>query len=129
MYCLDTNIIIAWLKGDSKIIQKISTLTKAEIGITAITLCELYKGAYLHAQASEKVLQINELADNIFLMEFGKNACQLFGKDFLHLQKKGKMTQAMDLIIASIAKAHNATLVTRNLKDFENISELKIEVW
>jgi tRNA(fMet)-specific endonuclease VapC len=36
---------------------------------------------------------------------------------------------SMDLKIAAIVLAHNATLVTRNLKHFNRIPDLKIEDW
>jgi tRNA(fMet)-specific endonuclease VapC len=35
----------------------------------------------------------------------------------------------MDLTIAAIAIFKNATLLTRNLSDFENIANLQIEDW
>jgi predicted nucleic acid-binding protein len=35
----------------------------------------------------------------------------------------------MDLRIAAIALAHNATLVTRNMSDFENIEGLAVVDW
>ena len=35
----------------------------------------------------------------------------------------------MDLRIAAIARANNATLLSRNLKDFERVPELKVEDW
>lgn len=35
----------------------------------------------------------------------------------------------MDLRIACIALAHDATLVTRNTKDFAHVPNLKVENW
>ena len=35
----------------------------------------------------------------------------------------------MDLKIAAIALAHNATLLTRNLADFHNVPDLRVEDW
>ena len=48
------------------------------------------------------------------------------------LQSIGKLTPYRDTQIASIAISNNLVLVTRNVKDFENIlkvSNLKIENW
>jgi tRNA(fMet)-specific endonuclease VapC len=35
----------------------------------------------------------------------------------------------MDLKIAAIALAHNATVLTRNLKDFSRVPDLRGEGW
>jgi tRNA(fMet)-specific endonuclease VapC len=45
-----------------------------------------------------------------------------------HKKQKIKIKQS-DLIIACICLAHDATLVTRNVKDFKNVPGLKIENW
>ena len=48
MYCLDTDTIIAHLKGHSKVNEKIKEAKslKRDISITYITLYELFKGIY-----------------------------------------------------------------------------------
>ncbi len=43
--------------------------------------------------------------------------------------KSLKKTGLADLLIACIALAHDATLVTRNTKDFQPIPNLKLENW
>jgi len=35
----------------------------------------------------------------------------------------------MDLKIASIVLAHQATLLSRNLRDFQQVSDLRVEDW
>jgi len=45
-YILDTNICIYWLKGNTKIEQKILDVGLENIGTTIITIAELYYGAY-----------------------------------------------------------------------------------
>ncbi len=49
--------------------------------------------------------------------------------DRLLANKKVKKPKRKDLLIACVALAHDATLVTRNLKDFQPIPNLKIENW
>jgi len=48
---------------------------------------------------------------------------------FEALKRAGTRVGTMDLKIASIALAHNATLLTRNTKDFDSVSGLRIEDW
>jgi tRNA(fMet)-specific endonuclease VapC len=45
------------------------------------------------------------------------------------LRKQRIRIGTMDLKIASIALAHNATLLSRNLRDFERVPNLRVEDW
>lgn len=49
--------------------------------------------------------------------------------DQLLKNKKLKKIGRSDLLIACIALAHDATLVTRNTKDYTNVPGLKLENW
>ena len=49
--------------------------------------------------------------------------------EFTTLKSKKTRIGSMDLRIASIALSNNATLLTRNLKDFRNIPDLRCEDW
>lgn len=49
--------------------------------------------------------------------------------DRLRQNKKLKKIGRPDLLIASIALAHQATLVTRNLRDFKQVPGLRLENW
>lgn len=49
--------------------------------------------------------------------------------DQLRTNKKLKKPNLKDLLIACIALAHDATLVTRNTKDFQPIPNLKLINW
>jgi tRNA(fMet)-specific endonuclease VapC len=49
--------------------------------------------------------------------------------DRLRQDKKLKKIGRGDLLIAAITLANRATLVTRNLKDFRQVSGLKVENW
>lgn len=130
MYCLDTNIIVDLFRKDEKLKEKILSIKSQnkEISTTTINLCELYKGVYLskNLQGSEK--DIDDLMDSVPILTQDKFSAKEFGREFARLQRLGKMTQEIDLMIAAIAKANNLILVTRNKKDFENIN-VKIEVW
>ncbi|HLC68154.1 MAG TPA: PIN domain-containing protein [archaeon] len=129
MYCLDTDIIAFILRGDEKIKKKISSVDPESISITTITLCELFKGAYKSSRAKENVSMVHDILRNYNLLSLNITSSEIYGMDFIKLEKEGKLTQVLDLMIASIAKANNLILITRNKKDFENIPDLKLEVW
>jgi tRNA(fMet)-specific endonuclease VapC len=48
---------------------------------------------------------------------------------FQQFRKNYPRLGTMDLKIAAISIAQNATLLSRNLSDFENIPNLKVEDW
>lgn len=50
-------------------------------------------------------------------------------KHFQYLKSLKLRVGTMDLKIAAIALAHDALLLTRNLRDFENIPNFKVEDW
>lgn len=127
MYCIDTNIIIDILRGDKGILTKIEWLVKADIFITTITLCELYKGAYGHINSEKKIEEVKSFVSNFDLLGLDEKSCEEFGKLQSELRKKGKAISEFDLIIAAIVKSNNLTLITRD-RDFGKIG-IKAEVW
>ncbi|MEK6848542.1 MAG: type II toxin-antitoxin system VapC family toxin [Nanoarchaeota archaeon] len=128
MYCLDTNIIIDIWRGDSALKNRISSIGKKDLFITSITLCELFKGAFLSANTSKDISLINALLDAVSIADFTPNACRFFGAEFSRLKRAKIPLAESDLMIASIAKAKGLILITRDKKDFSNIN-LDFEVW
>lgn len=45
------------------------------------------------------------------------------------LQAQGKLIGGNDMLIAAIARAHNATLVTHNTGEFSRVMGLRLEDW
>ncbi|MBI2143905.1 type II toxin-antitoxin system VapC family toxin [Candidatus Woesearchaeota archaeon] len=131
MHCLDTNIVIDHFRGSESITGKIQQLKNEgfEIAITTITLCELCKGFYLSEQKEANLAVLNGFLNTVTLLSQSRLSCILFGKDFALLKTKGLMTQEMALMIASICKANNSILITRNIKDFKNIPDLAVNSW
>ena len=129
MYCLDTNIIIAIFRGDKELAKKISGVDPDDISLTEITLCELFKGAYKSKQKERSLELVHDFANNYKVLGLTLNSCEIFGKDFSILERMGKQTQEFDLLTSCIAKENDLVLVTRNEKHFENIPDLKFEVW
>ena len=76
--------------------------------------------------AQQFFLQSTQLLDEILITPVDPTAATIFDK--LRQAKLGKIGHA-DLLIASIALANKAVLVTRNRKHFEKIPGLIIENW
>jgi tRNA(fMet)-specific endonuclease VapC len=75
--------------------------------------------AYLEFQRSLKAIA------QFTILPFDKEAAVWFSQ----LRREFPRSGTMDLKIASICLAHNATLLSRNLKDFARIPGLLVENW
>ncbi len=131
MYCLDTDLVISFIRNNEEAISQIQKLRDSgfDMSITTLTLCELYRGAYLSSNQEENLTMINGFIESVNLLVQNIASCLFFGKDYALLKRKGSMTQEIDLMIASVCKANHLILVTRNIKDFKNIPNLLVEKW
>ncbi|MDO8460743.1 MAG: type II toxin-antitoxin system VapC family toxin [Nanoarchaeota archaeon] len=129
MYCLDTNIIIEFLRGNSAIIKKIEEVSEYEdIFLNPVTVCELFKGVYISPKSDEELKAVESFVNSFDILIFNIDVYNEFGKIYSLARKSGNLVDDFDLIIAAFAKAYNLVLVTRNKKHFEK-SGIKIEVW
>jgi tRNA(fMet)-specific endonuclease VapC len=130
MYILDTNIISYLIRGSDSIKKKLSSIDPSLIYITSITVSELVYGAKIYPSIHNKLMVIyEEIFDSYEILDFDLNAAIQFGSDKSILKETGHLIDDADIQIASIAKTNSMVLVTRNLKDFQRISNLHIEDW
>jgi tRNA(fMet)-specific endonuclease VapC len=78
-------------------------------------------------RAQELLKASQSLLASIAIFPVDDTAASKF--DNLRLNKKVKKIGRTDLLISSIALAHNATVVTRNLQHFKQVPGLKVENW
>ncbi len=123
---LDTNIIIALLKGELAIAVQIESAS--EIFIPVIVIGELYYGAYYTIQTEKGILEIQGIISDYQLLKVDEGTALTYGKIKAALRKKGKPIPENDIWIAAIAIQHNLTVVTRD-KHFNEIGGLEMIQW
>ena len=128
MRCVDTDFLIAVLKGDKSAIPMIEKLDRSRIRFTtAVNAFELYIGAYYIG--ADAVKEVDDLLSKFHILPFDEACAKKAGEIFSDLKKKGLAIDIRDAMIASVALQHDLILVTRNVKHFERINGLKIEKW
>jgi tRNA(fMet)-specific endonuclease VapC len=136
MYLLDTDTLSALHKDNRHVIARVAR-ADAKVATTIITRIEILRGRIefvRKAATGAEVLRaqqwLNRSEELLALLEivpFDAAAAKLF--DGLRTAPGlGKIGRA-DLLIASIALAQRATLVTRNLRDFQAIPRLSVQNW
>ena len=139
MFVLDTDHISVMERESSsesyRLRCRLSEIDPDEIVTTIITFEEQMRGwlAYLakSRSVSDQVEAYSRLHRHIKnyraipVLEFDKKAAD----EFQRLQKSRIRIGTMDLKIAAITLANQATLLSRNLSDFCRVPGLKVEDW
>ncbi len=63
------------------------------------------------------------------VFSFDETAAYIYGDIAAKREKEGFNTDAVDLMLAAIAKSRNASIATRNTKDFEGCGIKIINPW
>ena len=131
MTIIDTDIIVALLKGTPDAIQKITSIEEKgeSLSTTIVTVYELLKGAYLSHRREENLAKVTDSISNMQILDLTFNACQEAAKIYKELKNKGTMVGEFDILIAAITRANHEELVTRD-EHFELlIPESKLQKW
>ncbi len=137
MYFLDTYTLTLAHAGHARVSDQLRRVDPNEIAITIITRIEILQGrfaAVLKASDGAQLVRAHELLqrtdERLRMLEIILVTAATGAEfDRLRQNKKLKKLGRGDLLIASIALAHRATLVTRNVKDFRQISGFQVENW
>lgn len=129
-YLLDTNICIALLTGkDKTLVSKVQSCTPDQFYLCSVVKAELLYGARYSQRVEENLSLLNTFFAQFMSFAFDDPASEFYGILRALLNKAGTPIGANDLFIASIAQAHDLTVLTRNRKEFSQVPGLRIESW
>ncbi len=127
MKCLDTNLLIDFLRGKIEALKKLKELEHEPLSTTAINIFELLYGANISVNKENNVNEVKKLLSNLEIFNFNEKAATESSIILASLKKSGKLIDIRDLFIAGICLSNNLDLVTKNIKHFNRIKNLKIE--
>ena len=125
-YLIDTNIIIAYLKQDTVIMEKFHTIN--DLYIPSIAIGELYLGAHLSLKVEKNINNTNNLLSQFKILNVTQNTAQNYGFIKATLRKIGKPIPENDIWIAAIAKEHDLIIATRD-KHSLSLDFIQTENW
>jgi tRNA(fMet)-specific endonuclease VapC len=136
MRLLDTDIASHVLEGNPHVIQRLRSLDDPAVYTTVITRVEMLRGCieFLLKATADQVLKAqqwlrttDEFLGEVRIIPMDEPAVEVFER--LQKTKGLKKIGHADLLIASIALAQKAILVTGNTRHFQLIPSLKLENW
>ncbi|QGZ60611.1 type II toxin-antitoxin system VapC family toxin [Paraburkholderia acidisoli] len=126
-YLLDTNAVIAILKGDPAVLAKLHAHAPSDFGMPSVVAHELYYGAYKSQRAADNVARVAAL--QFELIPFDAEDAQHAGEIRAQLAAAGTPIGPYDALIAGQARSRQLVLVTHNVREFERVAGLQFEDW
>jgi tRNA(fMet)-specific endonuclease VapC len=136
MFVLDTDTLTHLLHGRPEVVERVAQFAD-QVVITEASRIEQLRGRFdavfkaenaeALLRARQRLLQTEAVLSRLTILPIDEAAAaefeRLIGTKGLRRLGRG------DLLMASIALARKATVVTRNLKDYQKVQGLKLENW
>ncbi len=134
-FVLDTDTLSLLQHGHQGVVENVSRRHPGAVAITIITVEEQLAGWFALLRRATGVQALVPVYDRMCatvrflstlpLLSFTEASADVYER----LREQKPRAGRMDLRIAAIAMAHDATLVTRNARDFKGIEGLAVEDW
>ena len=131
MLVLDSNTISYYFRGDPLVVTRMQALKPAEVGVPAIVEYELRYGLMRlpPEAAAPRLTALVQLLQPLQVLPFDSECAAHAARIRAELESMGTPIGPHDTLIAATALRHQATLVTRNVREFSRVSSLQWVDW
>lgn len=126
-YLLDSNAVIALMKGHSGLVAEIRKHKPQDFAIPAIVAHELFYGAYKGQRVADNLARVDAL--QFETLDFDREDARKAGEIRAALAILGTPIGAYDVLIAGQAVARDLILITHNVREFQRVKNLRFEDW
>ncbi|HKV98718.1 MAG TPA: type II toxin-antitoxin system VapC family toxin [Vicinamibacterales bacterium] len=96
------------------------------LGVSVHVLCELRVGAELARKPAREHDALDRLLSGLVIAYPDKRFMPAYARLLSAIERGGRSIAAMDLLIATAAVIEQASLLTRNVKDFSRVPGLRV---
>ena len=125
-YLLDTDWAIDYLNKHSPVVQRLEKLAPAGLGISIISVAELYEGVLEQEDSERKEQELREFLHGVEVLPVNEAICRIFARERGRLRAAGARIEDFDLLIGATAIHHNLTVLTNNRRHFQRLEDLTI---
>jgi tRNA(fMet)-specific endonuclease VapC len=131
MLVLDTNTISYYFRGDQQVVPRLQALRPADLGVPAIVEYQLRYGLERlpPAAAAPRQAALTQLLQAMQSLPFDAECAGHAARIRAELEAAGTPIGPHDLLIAATAMRYQATLVTRNVREFSRVPGLQCVNW
>jgi tRNA(fMet)-specific endonuclease VapC len=125
-YTLDADWVINALAKKRRADSVLKELGSQVIGISIITLGELYEGPLGTAHPESNLAALREFLGLFSVIQVTEPIMERFARIRYHLRRQGNLIPDLDLLIAATALELDLTVLTFDVGHFERIPDLKL---
>ena len=131
MLVLDSNTISYYFRGDAQVVPRMQALPPADLGVPAIVEYELRYGLRRlpPEAAAPRLAALAKLLQPLQVLPFDSECAAHAARIRAELESMGAPIGPHDTLIAATALRHQATLVTRNAREFSRVAGLQWVDW
>ena len=131
MLVLDSNTISYYFRGDPQVVPRLQGLRPAELGVPTIVEYELRYGLLRLPQeaATPRLAALAQFLQPMQMLPFDSECAAVAARIRADLESAGTPIGPHDTLIAATALRHQATLVTRNVREFARVPGLQWVNW
>lgn len=136
MVILDTNVLSALMRptADQNVVAWLDKQPRISVWTTSVTVLEIRFGLQVLAPGRRRTFLVNAFEKLLDQMErriapFDSVAAQHAGDLMASRHKKGRPAELRDTMIAGIVLGCRATLATRHMRHFQDLSVPVINPW
>ena len=126
-YLVDTDWVVHYVNGHAGIVERLDALKREGLGLSVVSLAELYEGILYSADPSRSETGLNDFLRVVTLVGIDTEICRSFGRERGRLRAERTLIADFDLLIGATALRHNLVLLSNNRRHFERIEGLQIE--
>jgi len=123
---VDTDVVSYVFKKDTRADFFYPYMLHRRLGISFMTVAELYFGAYKNSWGANRILQLENAIKSYVLLPYDYTLCQHWARIRTHCENVGRMIEHPDIWIAASALLYDCALLTNNGKHFEHIPRLVV---
>lgn len=131
VHVLDSNTISYYFRGDPQVVPRLQALRPAELGVPTIVEYELRYGLMRlpPEAAASRLAALSQLLRPMQTLPFDSECAAIAARIRVDLEALGTPIGPHDTLIAATALRHQATLVTRNVREFARVPGLQCLNW
>ena len=126
---LDTDTVIALLRGGENVARQARARPVRSLAISAVTLYELEVGVEKSREREKNRRALNDAMAPFAIAPFEDAAALEAARLRAILEKRGKGIGPYETLMAGQALSLGVTLVTANTREFARVPGLKLENW